>query len=321
MNKQIFLSYCWNDSEDVNSIDNQFSRFGIHLTRDLRDLKYNTNIHQFMDQIRTHDKIIIYVSDSYLKSVNCMYEAAQTFDIKDRVVFILKKDTDIFSVEGKERYILYWKSKCEELSKKDFISFKNEFEDTNLAYQSIGKFIDLVKNDNRMNNESLDFENLFGCLEVEKNYPKIITEDVLNWIAKYPHTNLSTVITLIHDLYQSTRIISSEYSNIPDDEKAYFFKKVSFYPSQNGIELSISVQNIETGLIENIVFSHLVEIEENTNRSAHHSKFYFYCEVPSKKQKWFEIDKRKKFATLTPEEKQLYESGYCDVSRITIRFE
>ena len=91
MNKRIFLSYCWSDSEDVNSIDSKFSRFGIHLTRDLRDLKYNTNIHQFMDGIKKHDKIIIYVSNSYLQSVNCMYEASQIFDIKDRVVFILKK--------------------------------------------------------------------------------------------------------------------------------------------------------------------------------------------------------------------------------------
>lgn len=321
MNKRIFLSYCWSDSEDVNSIDSNFSRFGIHLTRDLRDLKYNTNIHQFMDGIKKHDKIIIYVSNSYLQSVNCMYEASQIFDIKDRVVFILKKGTDIFSVEGKERFILYWKSKYEELSKKDFVSFKNEIEDTNRAYQSISKFIDLVKNDYRMNNETLDFESLFACLEVEKLYPEIITEDVLNWIAKYSRSNLATVISLIHDLYQSTRIISSEYANIPDDEKSYFFKKISFYPSQNGIELSISVQNVETGAIENIVFSHLVEIEENTIRSAQHSKFYFYYEVPSKKQKWFELDKRKKFTTLTQEEKRLHESGYCDVSRITIRFD
>ena len=240
---------------------------------------------------------------------------------RSELFFMIKKDTNIFSVEAKERYILYWKSKYEELSKKDFASFKNEIEDTNLAYQTISKFIDLVKNNNRINNESLDFENLFGYLDVEKNYPEIITEDVLNWIAKYPRSNLSTVITLIHDLYQSTKIISSEYANIPDDEKAYFFKNISFYPSQNGIELSISVQNIETGSIENIVFSHLIEIEENTNRSAQHSKFYFYCEVPSKKQKWFELDKRKKFTTLTQEEQRIYESDYCDVSRITIRFD
>lgn len=320
MNKRIFLSYCWSDNEDVNSIDSNFSRFGIHLTRDLRNLEYNTNIHQFMDEIKKHDKIIIYVSDSYLQSVNCMYEASQIFDIKDRVVFILKKGTDIFSVENKERFIFYWQSKYEELLKKDAISFKNEIEDTTRAYKSISKFIDLVKNDYRMNNESLDFDSLFDCLEVEKVYPEIITKDVFNWIAKYPRSSLSTVITLIHDLYQSTRIISSEYANIPDDEKPYFFKKVSFYPSQNGIELSISVQNVKTGAMENIVFSHLVGIEENTIRSAFHSKFYFYSEIPSKKQKWFEIDKLEKFTTLTQEEKILYESGYCDVSRITIQF-
>ncbi|WP_164918980.1 toll/interleukin-1 receptor domain-containing protein [Caproiciproducens sp. NJN-50] len=77
MEKRIFLSYNWNDTKDVNRLDNLFSRFQIHLTRDIRDLKYNANIHNFMDGIRKHDKLILYVSDSYLRSVNCMYEASQ----------------------------------------------------------------------------------------------------------------------------------------------------------------------------------------------------------------------------------------------------
>lgn len=60
MDKKIFISYNWDDIEKINYIDSIFSRFQINLTRDIRDLKYNTNIHLFMDSIKDHDKLIIY---------------------------------------------------------------------------------------------------------------------------------------------------------------------------------------------------------------------------------------------------------------------
>lgn len=320
MDKRIFLSYCHDDIEDVNYIDNIFLRFNIYLTRDIRDLKYNTNVHNFMDKINEYDRIIIYVSDSYLQSINCLYEASHIFDIKDRVVFILKDNTDIFSLEGKERFILYWKLKYEKSLNKDPVVFKNEIEDIRRAYHTIGRFIDLIKKEYIMKKSSLDFNNLLDTLNLNRTYPEIITKVVFDWIARYPKARLSPIIALINDLYNSTVIVLSEFPDIPDNEIPYLFKNITFLSNINGIDLSIEVQNLDTGENKNIRFSRLVEVNENSRRSNHHSRFYFLCENPSKKQQFFETEKISKTSTRTTKEQCTINMDYLDTYRITIRF-
>lgn len=145
MSSNIFISYCWDDFDRVNCIDNIFNRFGIHLIRDIRNLDYDTNIHRFMDKITEHEKIIVYLSDSYLKSLNCMYEAAQILKRKDKFTIIIKKGTKIFKVEDKENLIRYWKEKYEEIVNKDIVKFREEIADTKIAYDTISEFIDFVK--------------------------------------------------------------------------------------------------------------------------------------------------------------------------------
>lgn len=88
--------------EEVTRIDSHFTRFGINLIRDIRELMCNSNIRDFMKRIGECDKVILYISENYLKSVNCMYEASQVLEIKEKVVLIVKKDTRLYgSVEKK----------------------------------------------------------------------------------------------------------------------------------------------------------------------------------------------------------------------------
>lgn len=318
MNKAVFISYSWNDREIANRIDNILMRFGVSATRDIRSLNYNTNIHNFMNTIKEHRKIIIIVSDHYLTSLNCMYEASQALEFKDRFLFIIKSDVEIFRPEHKEHYINYWKSEYDKIIKKDPMVFRNEIADTKLAYESIGYFIDEIKSANRMNDEAIDYSDLLNALSIRPTYPKIITKDVIDWIAKYESTRLSDVVSLICDLFRSSYIKCSQYSNIPDDELLYYFKGIEFTKNQNGIDIMISVQDTKTGKIDSINYSRVVQIEENTNRSTLHSKYYFYYENPSKKQKYFEIENYRDKSKLRDEEKQIYESGYLDVFRIII---
>ena len=168
VSKRIFISYSWTDTDDINRLDNQFLRFQIKLTRDIRDLTYNTSIHNFMDTIQQHDKLILYVSDSYLRSINCMYEASQALEMKDKVVLILKKGTRVFSPEDKIDLINYWKDKLQKFSQTDPKRLKSEIDDITIAYNCISDFIDFVKQDNRMDNQNLDFDTLLDLLKVEK---------------------------------------------------------------------------------------------------------------------------------------------------------
>ncbi len=320
MSRRIFLSYSWDNSNDVNRLDNLFSRFQIQLTRDIRDLKYNANIHDFMDTIKLHDKLILYVSDSYLRSVNCMYEASQAMAMKDNVIIIIKKGTKLFDATDKMDLENYWEKKSQKISQMDLANFQQEINDAKEAYNSISKFIDFVKQDNRMNDEALDFDALLDILQVEKAYPNIITKSVYDWIAKYPQAKLFDVLALIHDLYSSTNIEFSEFPNIPDNESTFMFQGIRFESEINGISLFLSVTHKKSGVINTIPYSHLVAIEENNNRSGHHAKYYFYCENPSKKQEWMELRNSSKYRVLNAEEKMLIAKGYEDTFRIIIHF-
>ena len=320
MNKKIFISYSWKDYSDVNDIDSVFSRFGITLIRDIRDLKYNADIRNFMQKVKEHDKIIIYVTNSYLRSVNCMYEASQVLSVKEKVVVILKEDTNVFSVKDKENLISYWEKECRIIGEKDPALFKNEIEDTKIACNAISDFVDFVKKSKRMSPKSLSFDDLLNDLDVKREYPIIITKDVLDWIYTYPKAKLFDVLSLINDLYKSTRIIFSEFPNIPDNEIEYKFIKIEFIRNINGINLVLTVQNIKTGMNTNYTFYNLVQVEENKMRSEVHSKYYFYCENSYKKQRYKEMEEFSKFKSLTGEEIKLKSEGYLDVFRLTINF-
>lgn len=317
--RRIFLSYNWDNSDDANRLDNLFSRFQIQLTRDIRDLEYNANIHDFMDTIKLHDKLILYVSDSYLRSVNCMYEASQAMDMKDEAMIIIKRGTKLFDATDKMDLENYWEKKFQQISQMDPSSFQQEINDTKIAYNSISAFVDFVKQGNRMNDEALDFDALLGILQVEKAYPKVITKPVYDWIAKYPRAKLFDVLGLIHDLYKSTTIEISEFPNIPDNEAVFMFQGIRFESEINGISLLLSISH-KSGTVNTILYSHLVAIEENDNRSDRHAKYYFYCENPSKKQKWMELRDSSKYRVLSTEEKALIDEGYEDIFRIIIRF-
>lgn len=320
MDKRIFLSYCWNDTAAANRLDNLFSRFGVPLTRDTRDLAYNACIHDFMDTIKQHDQIILYVSDSYLHSINCMYEASQTLDMQERVVVIIKDGTHVFGAQDKLDLLRYWETQLLEISKMDPVEFRQEIKDVETAYRAVGAFVDFIKKDNRMNDKSLDFDALLSLLGVEKQYPLIMTPPVYAWIASYPEAKLFDLLALIGDLYGSTWIELSAYPNIPENEAPYRFGGIRFDREMDGINLILSVTEKQSGLARLKTYPHLVGIEENTMRSDRHAKYYFYCENLAKKQRWMELRDVHQYRSLDAEEMRLFTEGYRDVYRIIIHF-
>lgn len=319
--KRIFLSYCWEDTASANRLDSLFAKFQIRLTRDIRDLKYNTNIHGFMDSLKTHDKLIVLVSDSYLRSLNCLYEASQVLTMREKVVLILKKETHLFRVEEKAALIKFWETKLQDVSRWDPLIFQQEIADTQIACNTIGAFIDYIKQDNRMNEESLDFDILLDDLQIEKSYPTIVTKTVWDWIAQYPQAKLFDVLALIHDLYCSQYIRFSEYPGIPDEETAYLFQKIQFEPDLNGVNLRLTVTDRSTGRDLTITYPHLVSIEENTMRSDVHAKYYFICENPSQKQRCRELTALVGTQMLTEKEQAIVSKGFSDIYRLLIHFD
>src|SRR5665647_915393 len=111
---KIFLSYSWNNSKTAESLEIFFQTKNIVLERDVRDLEYRQSIKEFMKKVRKSDYCLVVISESYLKSTNCMYEVTEF--IKDenyihRILPLVQNDADIFRVEGRNKYIKFWQDK------------------------------------------------------------------------------------------------------------------------------------------------------------------------------------------------------------------
>lgn len=112
-----FLSYAWANKELADQIDHSLKNKGIYITRDIRDLDIGTKIQAFMDRIADSKYVIVILSDSYLRSENCMYEAVKvvlTLVKKQCILLPVIVDLDISNEELGEGYEKYWLDKIEE---------------------------------------------------------------------------------------------------------------------------------------------------------------------------------------------------------------
>ena len=128
--KTIFLSYCNIDSPIADLIEEKLiSKLSekIKITRYTKDVNYRESFKNFMNSISEHDFVITIVSDAYLKSQPCMYEAGEL--IKDnnfakKILFVVISDNErkyykptfrnksigakIYSDENQIKYVTYW---------------------------------------------------------------------------------------------------------------------------------------------------------------------------------------------------------------------
>ena len=116
--KTIFLSYNWHDGETADKIDRYLSGFPeVTVKRDVRDIGPWKSIREFMESIRQQDCAVLIISDSYLKSKNCMFEVTEIMKERgyaDRI-FPAVVETSIYEPLVRAEYINYWKQECDKL--------------------------------------------------------------------------------------------------------------------------------------------------------------------------------------------------------------
>lgn len=150
----IFLSYSWNDKDIANSIDEYLSKnSNVSVKRDVRDIGVWKSIRGFMESIRDQDYAVLVISDTYLKSPNCMFEVMEVMKerkYEDRI-FPVVVNRAIYDPFVRVRYIEYWQNKCEELEKViksiDIVNVAEmiyELKRYRSIASSIGEFLSLV---------------------------------------------------------------------------------------------------------------------------------------------------------------------------------
>lgn len=116
---RIFLSYCWDDTDRANNIDEYLKKKGIAVTRDIRGVDTWQSLKEFMQTIIDNDFAVLLISDAYLKSANCMYEVLEIMkEQKFRTrIFPAIIDSAIYSTDKQIEYVQYWENRVKTLKR------------------------------------------------------------------------------------------------------------------------------------------------------------------------------------------------------------
>lgn len=119
--RSVFISYQWEYSDIVDEIQKEFEDRGFLVIRDKKDLSHGNSLKEFMELINHPklDYIITVISDSYLKSENCMFEVSQVlqkYKFKDVVLaYVVSENQDekvkIYNDSDRQKYVDFWKDK------------------------------------------------------------------------------------------------------------------------------------------------------------------------------------------------------------------
>lgn len=75
----LYISYSWSNSKEIDSLCQELDKANIPFSRDVNDCGYRDNIRGYEEKIGKGAKVLAYISDAYVKSINCMYELALVF--------------------------------------------------------------------------------------------------------------------------------------------------------------------------------------------------------------------------------------------------
>ena len=113
-----FISYCWKNETIADKLEILFNSNGISTARDKRGVRFTESIKDFMKKVRKTDFCLMIISDSYLKSINCMYEVLEFIkddDFTERILPIITSDAKIFSATDRAIYIKYWQDRLHDI--------------------------------------------------------------------------------------------------------------------------------------------------------------------------------------------------------------
>lgn len=118
----IFLSYCHQDKVVADAVDDALSNLGCHVLRDERDIELWDSLMEFMKGIRKQDYVVPLVSDSFLKSENCMYEMTQLIKDDDyakrtfpiAIDAVQRGKESLFGFHAQIDAVRFWQDKAEQ---------------------------------------------------------------------------------------------------------------------------------------------------------------------------------------------------------------
>ena len=206
----VYISYAGNDATDdytnsrdeiVKKIGNLLEQKNLHAREYKRDVHYKDGLEDYMEDIAYADFIILLVSEKYLKSEYCMYEAVELINhnkrgLKEKIFPVVLQDAQIFDTDKHIAYIDYWDKLSRELENKlqgkdpkKFMSLHNK----GIRYREISENID------NFISELNDMCQLSKCILLEHNY-QVVIDAIMNQLQqKQPAAASVTVLAAVPD--------------------------------------------------------------------------------------------------------------------------
>lgn len=116
-----FISYSRKDAKVVDELERIFLTVGLTFVRDVRDLQFGGGIPSFMESIRLADSVVVIISDSFLRSSNCLFEMLELMseeDFRGRLTPITLDPTTIADPKKMAEYVAYWEGEATRLASK-----------------------------------------------------------------------------------------------------------------------------------------------------------------------------------------------------------
>lgn len=216
----IFLSYCWNDSSEANKIYDYFKNSqNIELHRDTIDIGKWGSIKEYMQSISNMDYTILLISDSYLKSANCMYEVLEVMrdrNYRDKI-FPAVIYSGIYSPVTRAKYVKHWQDEFKELERtlkeinvQNLGKLNEDLKQRQDISSNIAEFLDAVSDMNNPNIADV-------CISIEE---KLRQKGFLG--------NGRSQISGANDLFATLGIPKTKYNSEPTDLEVNQFVKDSF---------------------------------------------------------------------------------------------
>lgn len=205
MKNEIFISYSWANKDIADKIYSDLTLIGLSVLKDNHHLNYTDSISDFMLKIRDSRYAILIISDSYLKSVNCMFEVLQLLK-DDKVVWDkilpINVDAKYYNITDRLIYVKYWQEKektineaIKELDPSNALSTLQELKNIRDIVQNIDSFLVKLKDCLSLNPKEFflnSYQKLFNRIEIEPDTRKLIELIPIDAIAN-PHKKLKKI--------------------------------------------------------------------------------------------------------------------------------
>ena len=128
--RRVFVSYAWGDEtptgkqreQVVDGLCEQMVAWGYDVVRDKDSLKSGDLISVFMQTIGAGDRVVVVLSQKYLRSVNCLTELHEIFrvsrcqkeDFLRRIIPLTLSDAAISNWRARAEHVSYWKKEHDE---------------------------------------------------------------------------------------------------------------------------------------------------------------------------------------------------------------